>query len=136
MLNKNLLLQNSKDSISVAELNMRTTSSLESINSQMGRSFPKHGHVWQFIEQLKYHEYSKSRDMLSNSKSTNIKQKKNGKVIENGTRKLIFCQISFEKEKFHLMSFWKRWLENRFFRKIKTRNKNKQSTVRYVSYTT
>lgn len=43
---------------------MRTTSSLESLNSQMRRTFPTHGHIWQFIEQLKFHEYSKANDML------------------------------------------------------------------------
>lgn len=42
---------------------MRTTSSLESLNSQMNRSFAKHGHIWSFVEQLKFHEFAKTKEM-------------------------------------------------------------------------
>lgn len=38
------------------------------MNTQIGRYFSKHGHIWQFIEQLKFHEHSKSQDMFKMSK--------------------------------------------------------------------
>lgn len=60
--------QNEINSISVAEASMRTTSSVESMNAQMGRYFPKHGNIWQFIEQLKFYENMKARDMLKIAK--------------------------------------------------------------------
>lgn len=47
----------------MADLNMRTTSSVESLNSQLNRSFPKHGHIWRFIEQLRLFEFSKTEEM-------------------------------------------------------------------------
>lgn len=43
---------------------MRTTSSLESVNSVLGRSFPAHPHLFKFIECLQLYEFSKSLDML------------------------------------------------------------------------
>lgn len=42
---------------------MRTTSSLESMNSQIGRSFPRHPNIFKFIECLKQHEYTKATIM-------------------------------------------------------------------------
>lgn len=50
--------------MSVAGLNMRTTSSLESLNSTLGRSVPKHPHIFRFINFIKFHEFVKSCDML------------------------------------------------------------------------
>lgn len=38
---------------------MRTTSSIESLNSVLGRSFPQHPHIFKFIDHLKLHEFSK-----------------------------------------------------------------------------
>lgn len=43
---------------------MRTTSSLEALNSTLGRSFPKHPHIFKFINRLKLFEFSKSVNML------------------------------------------------------------------------
>lgn len=57
------LKQNKKNSLSVSGLNMKTTSSVESVNSAMGRSFPKHPHLFKFIDFLKYHEFSKVLDL-------------------------------------------------------------------------
>lgn len=45
-------------------LNMRTTSSLEALNSAMGRAFPKHPHMFRFIDRLRLLELKKSIDML------------------------------------------------------------------------
>lgn len=43
---------------------MRTTSSVESLNSQLKLSFAKHGHIWSFIEQLRLFEFTKSVEMF------------------------------------------------------------------------
>lgn len=42
---------------------MRTTSSLESMNAQIGRSFPKHPNFFKFLECLQQHEYTKATAM-------------------------------------------------------------------------
>lgn len=43
---------------------MRTTSSSESLNSLLNRSFPKHPHIFKFVESLKLFEFSKANNML------------------------------------------------------------------------
>lgn len=43
---------------------MRTTSSLESMNAAMRRSFPNHPHIYKFLDRLRLHEFSKFIDML------------------------------------------------------------------------
>lgn len=43
---------------------MRTTSSLESLNATLRRSFPMHPHIYKFMDRLKVHEYSKMMDMF------------------------------------------------------------------------
>lgn len=48
---------------------MRTTSSVESLNSVIGRSFPKHPHILKFIGHLKLHEFTKSYDLSNLTKS-------------------------------------------------------------------
>lgn len=44
---------------------MRTTSSLESLNSVLGRSFPKHPHIYRFIDYLKLNESNSCLEMWS-----------------------------------------------------------------------
>lgn len=54
---------------------MRTTSSLESMNSQLGRLFTtKHPNIFRFIEELKPHEFRKATDMLRLIKNRRPKQ--------------------------------------------------------------
>lgn len=43
---------------------MRTTSSVESLNSTLSRSFPKHPHIFKFIDRLRLFEFSKLLDMI------------------------------------------------------------------------
>lgn len=43
---------------------MRTTSSLESMNSVLNRGCPKHPHIFKFIDRIRLHEFSKSLDLL------------------------------------------------------------------------
>lgn len=42
---------------------MRTTSSLESLNAELRRSFPDHPHIFRFVECLQVLEFSKWLDM-------------------------------------------------------------------------
>lgn len=42
---------------------MRTTSSLESLNSVLRRMFPNHPNLFKFLERLQYHEFGKQIDM-------------------------------------------------------------------------
>ncbi|XP_031623037.1 uncharacterized protein LOC116340597 [Contarinia nasturtii] len=57
--------QNQRNPLSVCDANMRTTSSLESMNAVLRRSFPNHPHIFKFIDRLRLHEFSKSLDMLN-----------------------------------------------------------------------
>ncbi|XP_031626897.1 uncharacterized protein LOC116343127 [Contarinia nasturtii] len=67
------LKQNERNTISVADLNMRTTSSLEGMNSVIQNSFSSNQNIYSFIEQLRLHESIKSSDLyqLSRSEITN-----------------------------------------------------------------
>lgn len=56
-------LQNKRNSISVAQLNQRTTSLIESVNSVIQRSFPDRTHILKFVESLKLYESIKSTDL-------------------------------------------------------------------------
>lgn len=57
------ITQNRKNSISVAGLNMRTTSSIESLNSVIQRKFPKSRNIYSFIEGLRLQDSIKSSDL-------------------------------------------------------------------------
>lgn len=51
---------------------MRTTSSVESMNAAMRLMFPRHPHIYKFIDRLKVHEYSKTTDLLEAMQSGDI----------------------------------------------------------------
>lgn len=57
--------QDEVNSLSVANVNMRTTSSLESFNSALNRSIPKKANFFTFVQRLKLHE-SRKADQMSN----------------------------------------------------------------------
>lgn len=54
--------------LSVAGLTMRTTSSVESLNSVLGRSMPKHPNVFRFMDHLRLHEFAKYMDFKESLK--------------------------------------------------------------------
>lgn len=61
--------------LSVHGANMRTTSSLESLNSQLNRTFGRaHPNIFEFIEHLKLHEAFKSNIMLAKTTSVTKEQ--------------------------------------------------------------
>lgn len=67
-------MQNKEHNLSVAKLNMRTTSSIESLNSQLQRTFKRHGNIFKFVESLQLHEYSKVLDIKQLHNSEPAKQ--------------------------------------------------------------
>lgn len=72
----------------MAGLNMRTTSSIESMNSQLRRSFPKHGSIWKFVEQLKYHEFSKATEMIKLTEAEVTEQQLGRKIKKDKEREV------------------------------------------------
>lgn len=58
-------MKNKYNSLSVAHLNMRTVSSLESFHSAVNRTVPKKSHFFKFTMGLKYHECRKADKMLN-----------------------------------------------------------------------
>lgn len=94
--------KNAKNCISVYGINMRTISSGESLNSQMNRSFPKHGHLWRFIQQLQSHEFMKSTEMLKltqrNEKTPYQSQRKRKKDREREAKITFFSEILNKKK--------------------------------------
>lgn len=61
--NLQFISQNERNTISVMDLNMRTTSSVEALNSVIQRSFPGQTTIFRFIESLRLHESIKSSDL-------------------------------------------------------------------------
>lgn len=57
------LKQNERNSISVIDLNMRTTSSLEALNSAIQHWFPSNPNIYSFIDHLRLYESIKSSDL-------------------------------------------------------------------------
>ncbi|XP_055307903.1 uncharacterized protein LOC129572024, partial [Sitodiplosis mosellana] len=55
--------QDARNTISVIDLNMRTTSSLEALNSIIQRTFPGQTTIFKFVESLKLLESIKSSDL-------------------------------------------------------------------------
>lgn len=77
-----LFFQNEKNPLSVFGLNMRTTSSMESLNSVLGRLIPKHPNIFKFIDGIKLHEFAKFRELLELSNNCPAKQLKRKKKID------------------------------------------------------
>lgn len=57
--------QNKRNSISVAQLSMRTISSLESMHSMLNRSLAQKKHFFKFIECLRLHESRKADNFFA-----------------------------------------------------------------------
>lgn len=60
-----MFIQNAKNSLSVANLDNRTTSPLESYHSSLNRSIPKHANFFVFVSHLILHESRRSEDLLN-----------------------------------------------------------------------
>lgn len=61
---------------------MRTTSSMESLNSVLGRMIPKHPNIFKFIDGIKLHEFAKSRDLMELSFNCPEKKLKRKRKID------------------------------------------------------
>lgn len=77
--------QNDRNPLSVFELNMRTTSPVESINSYIQRTFPGQTNIFKFVDNLKLHETTKASDLFQlsineiSSKQLKMKRKEDQK---------------------------------------------------------
>lgn len=58
------LIKNAANPLSVYGLNMRTTSSLESLNSVLGRLLCRRPNIYKFIEGIKVHEFAKVKELI------------------------------------------------------------------------
>lgn len=96
-------LQNDKNTISVADLDMRTTSVLEAMHSVIQRTFPSKPHIYKFIDNLKLHEAKKATDLYRHSQGDikiqqiRAKDKKRAEKIKDCLEKLSKGCISVEK---------------------------------------
>lgn len=90
--------------ISVYDLTMRTISSVESSNSQMKRSFPKHGNIWKFSEQLKFFESMKSAEMKKLIESNNPKKTQKKSTIDK-QEKIEFLTASLKQGQINIEQF-------------------------------
>lgn len=85
---------------------MRTISSLESINSHIGRSFPIHPNILKFIGCLKQHEYTKTTKMrkLIENCPKNQMERKHRKDKER-EKKIKYSSSLFRRKKIDLGMF-------------------------------
>lgn len=99
--------QNERNSISVANLNMRTTSSLEAMNSVIQRTFPSKTNMYKFMENLKMHEAIKSSDMyqLSMDFVTNEHLERRRKEDKIREEKIKTCNEMLENEEISVAEF-------------------------------
>lgn len=71
------LFQNRRNPISVEDVeNMRTTSSVEGLNSSVQRTFPKCTHIYKFVDALKLFEHRKCTDLLYHRGATQAEMDK------------------------------------------------------------
>lgn len=86
---------------------MRTTSSFESFNSVLGRSIPKHPHIFKFMDYLKLHEFSKYCDMLDllrpNIPAQQFKRKR--KIDQERDNKIYFFTQKLKESKITPIEF-------------------------------
>lgn len=85
---------------------MRTVSSLESMNSQIGRSFQPHANIFKFIESLKMHEFMKSCEMNNLILNTSEKSfRKKHKTDREREDKIKFFTALLERKEVDIGEF-------------------------------
>lgn len=103
---KKYFLQNELNPLSVHGVNMRTTSSLESLNSQLNRTFGRaRPNIFQFIDHIKSHESSKCERMAKLVKTTSVstkqlerKRKKDKELEQNIINVCVFLESMANKD--------------------------------------
>lgn len=93
--------QNKKSSLSVNDANMRTTSSLESMNAALRRLSPMHPAFFKFVDCIRLHEFSKSVDLFE-MKRHGETQKKSTKLSK---RERLDVKLKFLTEQLEDDSF-------------------------------
>lgn len=85
---------------------MRTTSSLESMNSVLRRVFPVHPHLFKFMERLQYHEFGRQIDMMELSNIEKRLEMKTPRYRQRDTKiKLCLDKLNDEEEMFTVGDF-------------------------------
>lgn len=114
--NKQILLitQNERNSISVADANMRTTSLVESMNSVIQRSFPSKPHIFKFLECLRLHEAMKSTDLfqLASNQISNSKLMQKRAEDKRRNEKIELLSTRLEKKKINAAQFLEHMCES------------------------
>lgn len=108
-INYNNLPKNERNNISVADLNMPTTSSVEAVNSLIQRSFPKKTNIFKFIEHLKLFESIKSTDLYQLAQGEITSQKLERKRAEDKQRenRIIVCSDKLKNGDISVVEFLK-----------------------------
>lgn len=82
----------------MAELNMRTTSSVESLNAYLRKKCSLHPHLFQFMDELKLVELKKALDMLNLIESKGPFERKNKRDKERDEKITFFTDLILKKE--------------------------------------
>lgn len=101
-----LCFQNKRNTISIANLDNRTTSPLEGINSYIQRTFPTNTTIFQFVDSLKLHETRKSTDLyqLSTGSITNPELKRRA-IDQERDEKIKYFSQKLKTGKISIASF-------------------------------
>lgn len=85
---------------------MRTTSSLESMNSVLGRGCWKHPQMFKFIDHIRKHEFKKSLDLLNLYKNDgNHDFKRKRKLDKEREEKISHFTSQLQKGKINVQDF-------------------------------
>lgn len=103
----NEIFQNEKNSISVAGLELRTTSQVEALNSTIQRTFPNKPNIFNFIENLRLFDAIKSSDLYQLHLGTISNEKRKKKRLKDQQRdqKINLCTASLQKEEINVLEF-------------------------------
>lgn len=101
------MFQNERNTISVADLSLRTTSQVEALNSTVQRTFPNSPTIFTFVQNLRLFDSIKSTDLHQLHSNTMANQPKKKKRLEDQQRddKIDICSDSLRKEEIGVFEF-------------------------------
>lgn len=91
-------LQNDRNTISVCDLIMRTTSSVESFNKVLKVKCSLHPHLFKFINQMKMIEFKKALEMISLVECGDTNAYQNKKAVEHDEKIRYFTAMLMKKK--------------------------------------
>lgn len=91
---------------------MRTTSSLEAINSAIQRSFPGQTNIFKFIESLRLYEARKSEDLYKLSTNEILdKQLQRKRAVDRERKKISYFTAQLKNGDISVSCFWNQCLD-------------------------